>query len=185
MPSGSRTGSVPRRVVCLQPGATVTLAELHRLDRIVACTRYCADLCPEVRKGRRAIVADSWTAKSEEILAARPDLVIASVPYQAEAVQEILKAGIPFLGLAPKSLDDIYADISLLARVMGAERRGAKVVARMKKGIAAMRARASTLLLGLRALAAAIRPDLFPAAQGLRRIATTPTPAPRRISSGL
>lgn len=138
-----RTSYVPRRVVCLQPSATVTLAALGRLDRIVACTRYCADVCPQVLKGGRRIVADSWTAKSAEILAARPDLVIASVPYQAAAVEEILRAGIPFVGLAPKSLDDVYADIALLSRVMGAERKGAQVAGRMKKEVAAVRAKTS------------------------------------------
>lgn len=143
MAGRSKKSYLPRRVVCLQPSATVMLAALGRLERIVACTRYCADVCPEVRKGGRAIVADSWTAKAAEILAARPDLVIASVPYQAEAVQEILKAGIPFLGLAPKSLADVYADISLLARVMGAERKGALVIARMKRELATVRARTS------------------------------------------
>ena len=277
----SRTDSAPRRVVCLQPSATVTLAALGRLERIVACTRYCADVCPQVRKARRAIVADSWTAKAEQILAARPDLVIASVPYQAEAVEEILKAGIPFLGLAPRSLADVYSDIALLARVMSAKRKGSQVVARMKKEIATVRAKTSarrarrprvfceewgkpiihsqrwvaelveaaggeflgepgrqtdaesvrranpeviiaawcgagdrvplekiieqrswqgvsaaragrvycirdeylntpapTLLLGLKALAAAIRPDLFPVAPGLRRIASTDAAPP-------
>ncbi len=41
-----------------------------------------------------------------------PDLVIASVPYQEKAVVEILKAGARFLGLAPKTLADIYTDIA-------------------------------------------------------------------------
>ena len=143
MDSRRATSYIPRRVVCLQPSATVTLAALGRLDRIVACTRYCVDVCPQVLRGGRKIVADSWTAQSAQILAAHPDLVIASVPYQAEAVQEILKAGIPFLGLAPRSLSDVYADIALLALVMGAERGGARVVAKMKQEIAAMRARTS------------------------------------------
>ena len=69
--------------------------------------------------------------------------MIASVPYQAEAVQEILKAGIPFLGLAPKSLADVYSDIALLARVMGAKHKGAQVIAKMKKEIAAVRSKTS------------------------------------------
>jgi len=38
----------PRRVVSLQPSATVTLARLGLLDRVVACTRYCKDVCPEL-----------------------------------------------------------------------------------------------------------------------------------------
>ncbi len=101
------TDYIPRRVVSLQPSATVTLERLGLLDRVVACTKWCAEASAEVARQKHAIVADSWTAKSAEILAARPDLVIASVPYQAEAVGEILKAGIMFLGLAPHSLHDI------------------------------------------------------------------------------
>ena len=96
--------NTPRRVVCLQPSATVILAALGQLERVVACTRYCADVCPEVKNGGRAIIADSWTAQSRQILAARPDLVIAAVPYQEKAVVEILKAGVRFLALAPKTL---------------------------------------------------------------------------------
>ena len=86
----------PPRVVCLQPSATVILAAIGRLDRVVACTRYCADVCPEVKTGGRSIIADSWTAQSRQILAARPDLVIAAVPYHEKAVVEILKAGVRF-----------------------------------------------------------------------------------------
>src|SRR5262245_40414833 len=107
----------PQRVVSLQPSVTSTLDRLGVLDRVVACTRWCVDVCPDLRQdllteAPRLIVADSWTAKSAEILAADPDLVIASVPYQLEAVAEIMKAGIPFLGLAPRSLNDIYGDIT-------------------------------------------------------------------------
>ena len=65
-------------MVSLQPSATVTLRDLNLLERVVACTKYCADVCPEVADGSRLIVADSWTAQTEQILAAHPDLVLAS-----------------------------------------------------------------------------------------------------------
>src|ERR1700730_18741938 len=97
------TDFTPQRVVCLQPSATVTLAAIGKLDRIVACTKYCAEVCPEVRSSGRTIIADSWTAQSQQIIAAQADLVIASVPYQEKAVIEILTAGIRFLGLAPRT----------------------------------------------------------------------------------
>jgi iron complex transport system substrate-binding protein len=134
----------PRRVVSLQPSATVTLADLGLLDRLVACTKYCADVVPEVRSGR-AVVADSWTASSAEILAARPDLVLASVPYQAEAVAEILKSGARFLGFAPRTLSDIYGDIAALAGIMHAAERGAEVIARMQADITAVGVRTAGL----------------------------------------
>src|SRR5258708_37111102 len=110
---------VPRRVVSLQASATVILRDLGRLDRLVACTKYCAEVCPEVR-GKATIVADSWTAQSQQISDAHPDLVIAAVPYQEKAVGEILKSGARFLGLTPKSLVDIYGDIAAIAGIMNA-----------------------------------------------------------------
>ena len=135
----------PRRIACLQPSATVILASVGELDRVVACTKYCVDVVPELRedvrkdvrkesangKRRVVIVADSWTSKASEILAAQPDLVIAAVPYQEAAVTEILKAGIHFLGLAPRTLDDIYTDIALISASVGAGERGARVISDM------------------------------------------------------
>jgi iron complex transport system substrate-binding protein len=105
----------------------------------VACTKYCADVVPEVNNGDRLIISDSWTSKASEILAARPDLVIAAVPYQEAAVVEILKAGIRFLGLAPRTLDSVYTDIALISASVGAHQLGTKVISDMQGTIEDMR----------------------------------------------
>jgi iron complex transport system substrate-binding protein len=131
----------PRRIACLQPSATVILDAVGELGRVVACTKYCAEVVPEVTDGSRIILADSWTADAAQIVAARPDLVIASVPYQEKAVSEILRAGVPFLGLAPKTLPDIYADIAIIAGAVGATDRGDAVIAAMQQEIEDCRAR--------------------------------------------
>src|SRR5271166_1919230 len=138
------TDHTPRRVVSLQPSATVTLRDLGLLDRLVACTKYCVDVCPEVGDGSRLIVSDSWTAQTEQILAARPDLVLASVPYQLEAVAAILKAGVRFLGLAPRRLADIYTDIAGIAGIMGVWESGQNVITAMQNEIEAVRERAAS-----------------------------------------
>jgi iron complex transport system substrate-binding protein len=129
----------PQRVVCLQPSATLTLYDLGLLDRVVACTKYCADVCPEAADGSRLIVSDSWTAQAEQIRAANPDLVLASVPYQLDAVAEILKAGVRFLALAPRTLADIYADMVAIAGIMGVPDRGEQVVSGMQSAIEEVR----------------------------------------------
>ena len=129
----------PQRIVSLQPSATVILAAIGKLDRIVACTKYCADVCPEVVRSGRSIIADSWTAQSEEIVSARPDLVIAAVPYQEKAVVEILKSGARFLGLAPKTLADIYTDIATIAGIMGVAECGQQVISEMERAIDVVR----------------------------------------------
>ena len=123
----------------LQPSATATLRDLGLLDRLVACTRYCVDVCPEVADGSRLIVSDSWTAQKDQIMASRPDLVLASVPYQLEAVGEILKSGVRFLGLAPRTLADIYTDIATIAGVTGEMEAGETVIARMSSRIEEVR----------------------------------------------
>jgi len=129
-----------RRIACLQPSATVILDTIGELDRVVACTRYCADVVPAVADGSRIILADSWTADTAEIAAARPDLVIAAVPYQEKAVSEILKAGARFLGLAPRNLTDIYTDIATIAGAVGAMGHGEQVIAAMQSRIEGTRA---------------------------------------------
>ena len=128
-----------RRIASLQPSATAILASIGEAGRIVACTRYCADVVPEVADGSRIILADSWTADTAEIVASQPDLVIAAVPYQEKAVSEILKAGVRFLGFAPRTLADIYTDIAAIAGVVGASARGEEVIAEMEHAIGDVR----------------------------------------------
>ena len=115
---------VPERIVSLQPSITVTLRDLGLLDRLAACTKYCVELCPELKQTRCRVVEDSWSAKAEQILAASPDLVLASVPYRMESLAEIIKTGVPCLCLSPRSLNDVYADILHIARIVSSEQPG-------------------------------------------------------------
>jgi iron complex transport system substrate-binding protein len=136
----------PQRVVSLQPSASVILQAIGKVDRVVACTKYCTDICPELAtRDLIVVIADSWTAKTDEILAARPDLVIAAVPYQEKAVTEILKSGSRFLGLAPRSLADIYTDMATIAGIMGVPEGGETVIAQMQAAIQEIRARTNGL----------------------------------------
>jgi len=135
----------PRRIVSLQPSATAILAAIGELDRVVACTKYCADIIPEIAVQSRTILADSWTANAGEITAVNPDLVIASVPYQEKAVIEILKVGSRFLGFAPRMLADIYSDIAIIAGAVGASERGRVVIDSMKRHIESVGGRTRSL----------------------------------------
>jgi iron complex transport system substrate-binding protein len=139
---GSHT---PQRIACLQPSATVILARVGRLDRVVACTKYCVEVVPELDVSTRLVVADSWSARTSEILAAKADLVIAAVPYQEAAVIEILKAGVRFLGLTPRTLEDIYTDIATIGACADASDRSTRVIAEMRAEIEAVRRKTAGL----------------------------------------
>ena len=130
-----------KRVVSLQPSATVILHAIGRLDRVVACTKYCLEVCPQAADSNRAIVTDSWNAHAQEILSASPELVIASVPFQEKSLAEILKSGARFLGLAPRTLADIYLDIAAIAGIMNAVEAGAGLISSMQAEIAEVNAK--------------------------------------------
>lgn len=135
----------PNRIVSLQPSITAILRDLGRLDRLIACTKYCAAIGPEVQFLNLTIVADSWTAQAEQIRQLQPDFVLASVPYQEKSLAEILKAGVPLLALSPRSLADIYSDIAVIARIVDAQDRGAEVIGSMQREIENIRQRARPL----------------------------------------
>lgn len=109
------------KIASLQPSVSIILDRLGRLDTLTACTRYCLAAVPALRERPVTVVRDSWSTAAEELLAVRPDVVIASVPYRNESLAAILKAGCPVLALAPHSLADIEQDIRLIAAVAGAD----------------------------------------------------------------
>lgn len=138
-------GSAPPllRIASLQPSITLTLARLDRLDTLVACTRYCVEALPELKTLPLTIIADSWSSTAEELLATRPNLVLASVPYRLESLAAILRAGCPVLTLAPHTLADVFADIRLLAAIVHAHDGGEALVQEMEAGIARVRSATS------------------------------------------
>ncbi|HEX3438135.1 MAG TPA: ABC transporter substrate-binding protein [Pseudacidobacterium sp.] len=132
------------RIVSLQPSVSVILEQLGRLDMLVACTRYCLDVVPELRRRNLPIVQDSWTTTTDELTRLDPDLVIASVPYRNESLAAILKSGIPILALTPHSLGDIYKDIHLIASITNACEQGQAVISTMCSAILDIQNRAAT-----------------------------------------
>lgn len=136
------------RIASLQPSISIVLERLGCLDLLAACTRYCLEAVPVLRERGLTVVHDSWSTTVEELLAARPDLVIASVPYRNESLAAILKAGLPVLALAPHCLADIEQDVRLIAGATGrpeALDRAELVIAEMRADIEEVRRRCARL----------------------------------------
>jgi iron complex transport system substrate-binding protein len=70
----------------------------------------------------------------ERVAALEPDLVLASLtlPGHETVVEGVEAAGLPHLTLAPTSLDDVYANVALVAERLGVSERGRHLVARMR-----------------------------------------------------
>jgi iron complex transport system substrate-binding protein len=131
------------RIAALQPSISIILDRLNALDTLVACTRYCVEAVPALAQRSITIVKDSWSSTTDEILAAKPSLVLACVPYRMESLAALLKSGCPVVTLAPHTLADIYADIHLIGSIVHRVEAAESVIAAMQQEIAATRARTS------------------------------------------
>jgi iron complex transport system substrate-binding protein len=129
------------RIVSLAPSATRILWELGAADHLAGVTRWCKDVVPAQVIAGLPIVGDCWNLDAAAVAEMRPDLVIGSVPYRAEAVQAILAQGLRFLAKSPRTLDDIYGDIRLLAGVVERTAEGEQLAGKMQSQIAAVRER--------------------------------------------
>lgn len=133
------------KILSLQPSVSIILDRLGCLDSLVACTKYCLEAVPSLRKRDLPLVHDSWTTKTEELLPVDADLVIASVPYRQESLAAILKSAQPVLALAPHTLADIYKDIRLIANLTNATAKGEALVAEMQTDIRLVQEQTSRL----------------------------------------
>jgi iron complex transport system substrate-binding protein len=82
-------------------------------------------------------LGDCWRMEAvEEILKLRPSLVIGSVPYKQETVAKLLEQRLNFLAMNPRTLADVYADIRLLASIVGRARHGESAIRGMRDAFA-------------------------------------------------
>src|SRR5271163_897147 len=103
------------RIVSLAPSVTSILLELGVRSELVGVSRWCKDVA-EV--GSRPAVGDCWKMDLREVMRLRPTILIGSVPFSAETVQEILAEPVAFLAINPRSLADIFGDIRTLGRLV-------------------------------------------------------------------
>ncbi len=134
------TASPGLRIVSLQPSVSIILDHLGALDTLVGCTKYCVEAVPALAGRPITVVKDSWSCTTDEILSARPNLVVACVPYRMESLAALLKAGCPVVTLAPRTLADIVGDIRLLGSIVLRTLEAEALVQSMDQQIEAVRA---------------------------------------------
>lgn len=122
----------PRRIVSLTCSNTEIVASLGCGDRLVGVDDY-SDYPPERLEGLPRVGPDLGI-DVEVVAALEPDLVLASltVPGHEKVVEEVERAGLPYVAPAPERLDDVYNDIRLIAERLGVVQRGEEVIAEMR-----------------------------------------------------
>lgn len=128
------------RIVSLAPSATSILCAIGAKSLLVGVTKWCVDVAPVAGLPQ---LGDCWRMEAvDEILKLRPTLVIGSVPYKQETVAKLLEQPLNFLAMNPRTIADVWADIRLLAGIVGHARQGEPTIRAMRAGFASIEKRA-------------------------------------------
>lgn len=128
----------PQRIASLSYGTDEMLVELVAMDRILAFSRWADD--PEITfitAGQAAQVKKRALPYAEALIALRPDLIVAATStLRPEALQTLREVGIPvYISKSPKNLEEVKHKVGNLARVVGEENNGQRIINRMEEAL--------------------------------------------------
>lgn len=130
----------PSRIVCLTEETTEVLYLLGEESRIVGVSGFTARP-PEARRKPR--VSAFTTAKFDQILDLKPDLVIGFSNLQADIARELIARGLNVLVFNQRSVAEILQMILSVARLIGAEDRGRALLQQLNQSLSAITASAA------------------------------------------
>lgn len=123
-----------QKVISLVPASTEIMFALGLGERVVGASEYCN--YPEAALAIPRVGGFDGP-NLEAIVSLEPDLVLAASLHQ-EAVEALEGLGIPVLALDPMTIEEIYANIELVALALGEEKLGEDLVGNMKSRLEAV-----------------------------------------------
>jgi iron complex transport system substrate-binding protein len=123
----------PERIVCLTEETTETLYLLGEERRIVGISGYTVR--PPRARREKPRVSSFLSAKTDEILRLKPDLVLGFSDLQADIARDLAKAGMNIMIFNQRSVGEILSMIQMLASLVGVPEKGAALVEHLEGGL--------------------------------------------------
>jgi iron complex transport system substrate-binding protein len=139
----SRGSGYPERIVCLTEETTEALYLMGEDWRIVGISGFTVR--PARARREKPKVSAFTSAKTDRIVALRPDLVLGFSDLQAGIAAELARAGLEVHLFNQRSVTGILAMLRMLGGMIGREAPAQALAARLEAGLEATRARAATL----------------------------------------
>ncbi len=132
----------PRRVVCLTEETTETLYSIGAGDLVVGVSGYTVRP-PQAREKPK--VSAFLTAKFDEILALRPDLVLGFSDLQADLAAELVRRGVAVHVFNQRSVAEILQAVRVIGALVGRGDASARLADELAAGLRAHAERAAAL----------------------------------------
>jgi iron complex transport system substrate-binding protein len=197
----SLISAFPARIVCLTEETTETLYLLGEDWRIVGISGFTVR--PARARREKPRVSAFISARTERIIALKPDLVLGFSDLQADIAAQLVRAGLEVHVFNHRSIADILRMIRTLGGMIGCEAKARALTEQLEAGLAAVRARAAQftrrprvyfeewddpLISGIRWVSELVTlaggeecfPELAGEALGKNRIIADPAEVPRR-----
>ena len=127
----------PERIVCLTEETTETLYLLGEERRIVGISGYTVR--PPRARREKPRVSSFLSARIDQILELKPDLVLGFSDLQADIARELARAGLNILIFNQRSVDEILSMILTLSSIVGAAHKGHELVETLEAGLQEIR----------------------------------------------
>jgi iron complex transport system substrate-binding protein len=191
----------PERIVCLTEETTETLYLLGEDWRIVGISGFTVR--PARARREKPRVSAFTSARTDRIIALKPDLVLGFSDLQADIAAQLVRAGLEVHVFNHRSIAEILRMIRTLGGMIGCEAKARSLTEQLEAGLAAVRARAEQftrrprvyfeewddpLISGIRWVSELVTlaggeecfPELAGEALGKNRIIADPAEVPRR-----
>lgn len=135
--AAAKIPAYPKRIVSINPCADALLMQLADKGQISSVSHYSHDKRATSIPLVQALQFPATSGTAEEILAMRPDLVVAGSLVARPTARALKRMGIPLVQLSiPQSVAESQQQISQLAEIVGAKQRGIKVNQRISSALA-------------------------------------------------
>lgn len=119
-----------KRIVSLAPNLTEIVFALGEADRLAGDTDYC-DYPAEAAK--KPHVGGPVNPNLEQVVALKPDLVLATAINRRETVDALARIGVPVYATDPHSVEDMIASIEHIGKVLEAEKTATPLAASLRE----------------------------------------------------
>lgn len=129
---------VPARIISLAPSNTEIVCALGACDKLIGIDQF-SDFPAQVKDLPK--VSDGFNPSYEQIVAAKPDLVLVAAISSPDVAQKLDELKLPALviGNASSSFDTVKQDILLVGKAIGAEANATQVTTAMDAKLAELK----------------------------------------------